>query len=449
MLEADWTIMVFLNADNNLEPFGITDYREMAQVGSSEKVNIVVQFDRNGGYATTSPQWKGGYRFKVEKGVAPRPDTAVETLGDTNMGSGITLRNFVDWAASNYPAKRYMLDIWNHGQGWRFFRTVPPAVSGLELNEFRNFRVGQIAREAERRSRGLGRMASRTTGQPYAAGSTVAASLEVPAIPANLTVPGTVRYVSSDDTSNDFLYNREMQDSLAGLDLDLIGFDACLMAMIETAYALRKVGKVMVGSEELEPGAGWNYSDWLAVLTANPEMTAHDLGKALVESYRKTYSGVDEATTLSAVDLKKIGDVRSAVDGLADAMTALTPNEFQSVLTARAACGTYAPGYGLHGIDLAHFASQVRGAGAPGTGPVAAAVEEAVDAAVVANHAGEDRRDSFGSRWLGVYFPARKALFQADPDRDGYFKTNTNYPVEFVQDSRWADFLVDRYLPQT
>ena len=48
MSTAEWTIMVFLNGDNNLESFGLTDYREMIQVGSSEKVNVVVQFDRSG-----------------------------------------------------------------------------------------------------------------------------------------------------------------------------------------------------------------------------------------------------------------------------------------------------------------------------------------------------------------------------------------------------------------
>jgi hypothetical protein len=440
MPAAEWTVIVFLNADNNLEPFGLTDYREMAQVGSSEKVNIVVQFDRNGGFATTSPQWRGAYRFKVEKGVTAKPDTAVEALGDTNMGSGVTLRNFVDWAMKKYPAKRYMLEIWNHGQGWRFFRAVEPAVTGLDLNHFRDFRMSQLAEETARRSRALGRMATGVAEQ---------ATFAVQAIPVNLTIPSTVRYVSSDDTSNDFLYNREMQDSIAGLDLDVVGFDACLMAMIETAYALRGVAKIMVGSEELEPGAGWNYADWLATLVANPEMNGRDLGKVLVESYRKTYSGSDESTTLSAVDLKKVEPLAAKVDDFADALSALNQNAFGGILTARAACAEYAPGYGLHGIDLANFAARAAGVVGVNVGPTAAAVQAAVKDAIVANYAGEDRKSEFGSTGLAIYFPEKKAYFQADPDRDGYIKTNTHYPVEFVQNRKWADFLVNRYLPAT
>jgi hypothetical protein len=48
---ADWTFMVFLAADNNLESAGIKDFLEMAAVGSSAEVNIVVQFDRIAGHA--------------------------------------------------------------------------------------------------------------------------------------------------------------------------------------------------------------------------------------------------------------------------------------------------------------------------------------------------------------------------------------------------------------
>ncbi|PKP54790.1 hypothetical protein CVT91_18230, partial [Candidatus Atribacteria bacterium HGW-Atribacteria-1] len=43
---AEWTVMVYLDADNNLESAGINDINEMEMVGSSSDVNIVVQVDR-------------------------------------------------------------------------------------------------------------------------------------------------------------------------------------------------------------------------------------------------------------------------------------------------------------------------------------------------------------------------------------------------------------------
>ena len=43
---AEWTVMVYLDADNNLESAGIDDINEMEIVGSTSEVNIVVQVDR-------------------------------------------------------------------------------------------------------------------------------------------------------------------------------------------------------------------------------------------------------------------------------------------------------------------------------------------------------------------------------------------------------------------
>src|SRR5690242_17620652 len=43
---ADWTVMVYMNGDNNLEPFALENFNDMAKVGSSDRINIIVQFDR-------------------------------------------------------------------------------------------------------------------------------------------------------------------------------------------------------------------------------------------------------------------------------------------------------------------------------------------------------------------------------------------------------------------
>ena len=59
-----------------------------------------------------------------------------------------------------------------------------------------------------------------------------------------------------------------------GKKLDVIGFDACLMSMLEVGYAMRDVGNTLVGSEELEPGPGWKYDDWLRSI----EDTYHRMG---------------------------------------------------------------------------------------------------------------------------------------------------------------------------
>jgi hypothetical protein len=41
-----WTFLVYLAGDNNLESFGQRDLQEMKTVGSTEDFNVVAQFDR-------------------------------------------------------------------------------------------------------------------------------------------------------------------------------------------------------------------------------------------------------------------------------------------------------------------------------------------------------------------------------------------------------------------
>jgi hypothetical protein len=229
---AEWTIMIFLNADNNLEQFGLQDFREMARVGSTDQVNIVVQFDRNGSFANTNPQWEQTLRFRVTKNMRPIPAQAVEDIGEANMGEGRVLADFVQWAGQRYPAQRTMLVIWNHGQGWRVFETTPVPGSAQAVAAHRAFRNVRRTREATRRTK---RLASYRGTEAERTSASVAPP---PAIPLNQVVGGAVRYVSTDDTDGDELYNREIQDSLHALlqgeRLDLIGFDACLMSMVET-----------------------------------------------------------------------------------------------------------------------------------------------------------------------------------------------------------------------
>lgn len=115
----DWTIMVYLDADNNLDGAGIDDFNEMAKVGSTANVNVVVEMDRAGGEDNSNNGWTDTKLFYVTNGMMPTPENALENLGEKNMGDPDTLIDFVLWAVKNYPAKHYLLDLWDHGGGWQ------------------------------------------------------------------------------------------------------------------------------------------------------------------------------------------------------------------------------------------------------------------------------------------------------------------------------------------
>jgi Clostripain family len=415
----EWTVMIFMNADNNLEPFALEDFAEIAAVGSTDKVNIIVQFDRSPGYTSDAEDWTQTLRFRVEKDMQPVPSSAIEDLGEVNMGDGKVLADFITWSIAHYPAKRYMLSIWDHGQGWRFERARN--IRGTRAETARQVMLRREIREAAQ-------VTDRT-----------------PALPLDRVVEGGVRYISSDASSGDDLYNREIQDTL--LDnledrLDVIGFDACLMNMIETAYAMRGVARVMVGSEELEPGEGWQYDTWLEKLVANPTMDATSLGKVLVESYQARYDGPFSEETLSAIDLDRTERLTRAITLLADACQAKIDSELHNIRKARTGCKNYAPGYGLHGIDLGLLCDQlVSNTTDPVISARAKAVRRALDRMVIAKFAGPKRQSGFGSNGLAIYFPATKSQFDSDPDHDGYLETTTLFPVEFVRNHNWDSFL--------
>ena len=116
---AEWTIMVYMDADNNLEDVGIADFLEMARVGSTSLVNIVVQFDRAIGYNNSYGDWTTTKRYLVQQGMTPTINAALFDVGEVDMANPASLVNFVTWAASAYPARHYFLDLWDHGLGWQ------------------------------------------------------------------------------------------------------------------------------------------------------------------------------------------------------------------------------------------------------------------------------------------------------------------------------------------
>jgi len=118
----DWTFMLYLNADNNLEDAGIKIFEKIATVGSTPEVNVVLQMDRIPGpdtipgYNNSYGNWVDCRRFYVTQGMTP---ASMPLWGkEVNMGDTNTLRDFVNWTTNNYPANYYFLALWDHGAGY-------------------------------------------------------------------------------------------------------------------------------------------------------------------------------------------------------------------------------------------------------------------------------------------------------------------------------------------
>lgn len=420
--EREWTVMVYMNAKNNLEPFALSNFYSMAAVGSTPEVSVVAQLGRPSSFRYTEEDgnWSGVYRFLVNKSTKPRPEHAlvdVAKLGESNdMGSPLALKQFIQWAKRTHPAKRYMLVIWNHGQGWRFQLA---ANSALKRQSVRAALTKQ----------------------------------EMDSLPATTPAVGGYRAVSSDDDTGTILYNREVQDVIAAefstSKLDLLGYDACLMAMLETAYGVAHSVSVMVASQELEPGSGWRYATWLDKLVAKPGMGAEDLSKAVVESYRQEYRD-EYLTTLSAVRLPLIAELAESLSDFSDAVRLAGNAELQALRKARASVLAYGGSVIPPLRTSVDLSALLKAYESTSTNAVlkekSAKVRADLAATVISNYASlrsqyPDGEMPYGSEGLSIYYPESSDAFYKDYFHKGYLKNNADRPVDFVQRETWAELL--------
>ena len=242
---------------------------------------------------------------------------------------------------------------------------------------------------------------------------------------------GPGKDVCVDQTNNDRLVSDEIAGALQSIGgtIDVLGFDACLMAMIENAYEIRGKVAFMAGSEETEPGDGWAYDLILPSLSANPAMSGGELSALLVEKYQQYYgaiSGSDQ--TFSAVDLSKLGGVVSAVNALAQAI--MGANAWSQVDQARQASDSYNE---RQHIDLYDFANRLEGTVAA-VSFQAAALKSALTDFIIANYAEPSHA---GARGVAVYFPPSSGY---DPRY-----ANGVLGIDFTADTQWDEMIQASY----
>lgn len=122
--------------------------------------------------------------------------------------------------------------------------------------------------------------------------------------------------IGSDETTGTVLGVNEINNAMARTAscYHLIGYDACLMATMESAVAMQDFGQYLVASEELEPGHGWNYAHVLDAL-AN-QSTNLGVGRAMVDSFvnNANYAKPESGKTLSVLDLSQVRNTIQTLD---------------------------------------------------------------------------------------------------------------------------------------
>ncbi len=134
---------------------------------------------------------------------------------------------------------------------------------------------------------------------------------------------GPLMGVCFDETQGmDSLSLQELADALknspfAREKLCLIGFDACLMASAEVAWAVAPYAEYMVASQEPEPASGWDYAFLERLAQAE---NGGEMGRRILEAYAASLSDSLSPVTLSCLDLSKGEGVFRALAALAETL---------------------------------------------------------------------------------------------------------------------------------
>jgi len=260
--QREWTIIVYVAADNNLDGCGAEDINEMENgLRNVNDAYVIALFDRWNYY------WgnQSTYIYEVEADLYPEiitsptiPLSDVDpSWGDElNTGDGVVFEKFVTWAIEEYPSNKIAVILWNHGSGALAKRTS----NGENDDRLR----------------------------------------------------GPFKGICEDWSSNfDRLRMNELRTAIINIynntgqtQIDLLGMDACLMADVEVWYQFVGYVNIGVASQEEEPGDGWEYT-YLSELSTDPTMSSETMASHIIDYY-KTYSS--NAVTLSAFRINRIGD---------------------------------------------------------------------------------------------------------------------------------------------
>ncbi|MBR2121522.1 MAG: peptidase C11 [Lachnospiraceae bacterium] len=188
----------------------------------------------------------------------------------------------------------------------------------------------------------------------------------------------------------------------SGLKYDVIGFDACLMATTETALMLSQYADYMIASEEIEPGTGWYYTNWLTELAANPSLPTLDIGKRIIDDFvdvcAKTTRG--QSTTLSLVDLSELGQTvpASLAEFAQDTSEQIENKEYKNVADARTSSREFAAATRIDQVDLVDLANKIGSEDSK-------ALASSLLSAIKYNRTSANMTNSYG---LSIYFPYKK-----------------------------------------
>jgi len=405
---SEWTTMIYIAGDNTLDRYVDQSLEWIRSANSSSENNVLVLVSSRiftiNGVDVDSDTLKC---YRVSGGAfMDIPLTSINpswSQSNGNLGDPSYLVNFATYCAANYPAKKYFLVIWSHGNGWW---PKSPARRAVDFFQVKKYKKG----------------------------------------------------VSYDDHNSsgetDYITTKELGEALGaiknfiGKKISLVGFDACLMAQTEVMYEIRDSVDYVVASQELTPATGWKYDGILNYISSNPSLSALDIAKKVADIYDQTYSA-DSAIlnytqrTISVVDVSKMDDMAAKIKTFADELKSVLRTRLLYLARDKVEYFGGGENYKFGAVDLydcAYLIKNTRGWQMPYLVSAASDVMDAVSGAVVYNKTGEEHPHARG---LSINFPKTRDdyLIHNNPP-DVSTATTGNYDaLSFSAATGWNSFL--------
>ena len=393
-----WTVLLYMDGNNNLYGPMYDAMNTLENVGSNKDVNVVAELggdpgtESHGGiqeqllnYMSQGKKLETVRRYYVTKDTSATPEeihsVKLDDLGKKDMGDPKNVSDFLEWGIKKYPAEHYAVILFNHGAGFAGVLSDETSGNMLDMNELK----GVIDNAAK----------------------------------------------------------------VAGQKIDLLDFDACLMAQTEVAHAVKDGAKYMIASEETERGSAQPLDKIIKDLQEGSKekaMSPEDFAKLFVyESFHQPASEILTAT-LSAVDLGKIDKVVNSQDKLAKAIMAGNADPARirkNIKKSQHFCQGLE--YKLYNDyhDVGHMAKLIQDDPKIKDGEVKKAAGELLSSlgeAVIANeHQGKNYENATG---LSSYMPTNYG-FDPKPKTDSVnFSSTHNYEgIPFSQDTSWDEMV--------
>jgi hypothetical protein len=302
MNQKEWTIMIYMAGDNNLSvdmAYAMEQIKGVAAQGA-DSPNLFVYYDGNSPAIPTlycDFSEAGKPRYVRSYKVPDKLYTPLSKKENENAADQRSIINFVDWCVNRVEvenedgevsygrrADKYALIFSGHSLGFQDIGLFKDETSGKSMKMMDFYWV-----------------LCRLTGNKK----------ELDAM--------------ADREGFEDENRKAATKKLLGQKLDLLGFDSCVMGMLEVGYQFNDKTKTIIASEGSVPSAGWTYAKILGCLARekNHNIETRRVAELFVEEFIRSqdaYTVGGVSVDMAAWDMSRFDELAGAFDDLADVL---------------------------------------------------------------------------------------------------------------------------------